>query len=75
MAELAWPSGTASVPDPAIEAALEIRDKTILFEHWLHYSDGDRASSLDTAVPLREARDRLNRYLAHLESIPFQPDR
>lgn len=57
------------------ELAVDIRDKVIQFEVFLHYSDGDRAYSLETAAPLIEARDRLTRYIQHLQSIPFQPDR
>lgn len=61
--------------DP-LDEALIIRDKVIMFEAAdLHYNDGDRHNSREVAVPLREARDRLSRYIEHLESVPFQPDR
>lgn len=61
--------------DPQVTAAKKVRNAAIQFEPHLHWADGDRYSSQQAAEPLREAQEMIERYLDHLDSIPFQPDR
>lgn len=57
------------------EAAQHVYDAVTQFEPLLHYNDGDRADSQTTAAWLRKAQDKLTDAIAHLNSVPFQPDR
>ena len=56
-------------------AAQAVYDEVVGFGTVLHYNDGDRHDSQESAEWLRRARTKLDEQIAHLDSVPFQPDR
>ncbi len=59
----------------ALRRAIEIRDKVIEFNVFLHHTDGDSHEARTVAGPLTEAMSRLSAQIDHLNAVPFQPDR
>lgn len=61
--------------DSQYDAAQSIYDEVTKFDVVLHYNDGDSYDSQQSMGWLVKARDKLTRQIAHLRSVPFQPDR
>ena len=57
------------------EQAKKVYDEVTKFEVVEHYNDGDQHDSRESASWLIQAREKIDGFIEHLHSIPFQGDR